>query len=285
MIRKDLEKDMGKFDGILICTDLDGTLYRNDKSISRKNKEAIEYFKGEGGSFTFITGRMPYYSTDAYRAVQPNVPYGCVNGGGLYDGDAERYIWTKELSKDAFEIVADIEKSFSDVGIQICCFDKTYFAKENSTTVWFRQIAGLPNLTCRYREVTEPVAKIIFCSDEEEEILGIMKMLTEHKMADRFGFVRTEKSLCEILPEGVNKGLAIKKLAEHLKIDMRLTVAIGDYDNDVAMLRAAGCGIAVANASKRALDAADTVTVSNEEDAIAKVIEDIESGKILGGTV
>ena len=58
---------MGKFDNILICTDLDGTLFRNDKSISQRNVDAIEYFKSEGGYFTFITGRMPYYVDDALR--------------------------------------------------------------------------------------------------------------------------------------------------------------------------------------------------------------------------
>ena len=72
---------MGKFDGILICTDLDGTLYRNDKTISDENKAAIEYFKSEGGLFTFITGRMPDYSEEAYMAASPNVPFGCINGG------------------------------------------------------------------------------------------------------------------------------------------------------------------------------------------------------------
>jgi len=40
---------MGKFTGILICTDLDGTLLKNDKTISRENLDAIEHFKGEGG--------------------------------------------------------------------------------------------------------------------------------------------------------------------------------------------------------------------------------------------
>ena len=70
---------MGKFDGILICTDLDGTLYENDKTISSENKKAIEHFKSEDGYFTFITGRMPYYSVDAYNSVKPNVPFGCVN--------------------------------------------------------------------------------------------------------------------------------------------------------------------------------------------------------------
>ena len=61
---------MGKFDGYLICTDLDGTLYRNDKTVSAENREAIEYFKREGGYFTFVTGRMPYYSWTAYDAAK-----------------------------------------------------------------------------------------------------------------------------------------------------------------------------------------------------------------------
>ena len=73
---------LGKFDGILICTDLDGTLLKNDKTISRENLDAIEYFKKEGGYFTFITGRMPYFAREIYNRVSPNAPIGCINGGG-----------------------------------------------------------------------------------------------------------------------------------------------------------------------------------------------------------
>jgi Cof subfamily protein (haloacid dehalogenase superfamily) len=271
---------MGIFDGILICTDLDGTLYRNDKSISEENKEAIEFFKREGGSFTFITGRLPYYSTDAYLAARPNVPYGCINGGGVYDGESERYIWTMELAHEAIELARYIDERFSDVGIQLCHFDRTMFARQNGVTEVFRQITGLPNLECDFDDVTEPLAKIIFCSAEGDKLLAIEKQLKEHALADHFDFVSSEKSLFELLPKGVNKGLALGKLAEHLGIDMSRTVAIGDYDNDAAMLKAAGCGIAVSNASERALKAADMVTVSNEEHAIARVIYDIRDQKI-----
>ncbi len=272
---------MGKFDGILICTDLDGTLYKNDKTISRENKEAIEYFKSEGGYFTFITGRLPYYSLDAYNAVQPNVPFGCINGGGLYDGADNRYIWTLQLPREALELVRYIDERFSDVGIQLCGFDKTYFAKENSTTVRFRQITGLPNITCDYRSFDLPIAKIMFCTDIENEIIAVEKALREHKCADKFDFIRSERTLFEILPKGVNKGLSIEKLSEYLKIGISKIIAVGDYDNDVAMLRAAGCGIAVSNASRSAIDAADIVTVSNEEHAISKIIYDLEKGILL----
>ena len=70
-------------------------------------------------------------------------------------------------------------------------------------------------------------------------------MLKEHPDSDRFNFIRSERTLFEILPKGVNKGLAVKRLANYLNIDVKRTIAVGDYDNDASMLRAAGCGIAV----------------------------------------
>ena len=270
---------MGKFDGILFCTDLDGTIYKNDKTISKRNKDAIEYFKSEGGRFTFITGRLPYYTGYAYNSINPNAPFGCINGGGVYDGESKRYIWTQELSHEALELVKHIDESFSEVGVQICCFDKTYFAVENSTTIRFREITGLPALFCDYRTFTEPIAKIIFCTDDGEKMSAIQKALTGHEMAYMFDFVRSERTLYEIVPKGMHKGVSLKKLAEHLNIDIKRTIAIGDYDNDVEMLRAAGCGIAVANASESAMKAARFVTVSNEDDAIAAVIQSLEMGE------
>lgn len=71
---------MNKFKGLLFCTDLDGTLYSSRHTVSKQNLEAIEYFKSEGGLFTFVTGRMPFTATQAYTRINPNAPYGCVNG-------------------------------------------------------------------------------------------------------------------------------------------------------------------------------------------------------------
>ena len=269
---------MKKFEGILICTDLDGTLYKNDKTISRENTEAIEYFKREGGYFTFITGRMPYYAQDAYRAVAPNVPFGCINGGGLYDGAAGAYVWTNEMPDGVCELLQCVEEHFPQMGIQVCCFDKTYFSKENATMANFRRLTGIPNLVRHYRDVAEPVAKIVFGTDEIADILEMEKLLKSHPLADKFDFIRSERTLYEILPRGVHKGLALAKLTEYLGIDVKKTVAVGDYNNDIGMFRAAGIGIAVANACPEAIAAADAVTVSNEEHAIAHVIADLEQG-------
>ena len=275
-----LEKTVGKFDGILICTDLDGTLYRNDKSISPENKAAIEYFKAEGGAFTFITGRMPYYSTDAYEKVRPNVPFGCINGGGLFDGVTGDYVWSTPMPDTVKTLVSDIYEKFDNVGIQICCPYKTYFVKETDTTVKFRKNTGLPKIVCHYDEVNEPISKIIFSTEIEQELLAVEKTLKAHPDAHLFDFVRSESTLFEILPKGVDKGLALNKLTEILGLDGKNTVAVGDYNNDIGMFRTAKYGIAVSNACPDAIAAADLVTVSNEQHAIARIIHDIEQGVI-----
>ena len=76
---------MKKFENILICTDLDGTLLNSNREISKENIDAIEYFKSEGGLFTFITGRVPKTSKSICDSIAPNAPYGCMNGGGIFD--------------------------------------------------------------------------------------------------------------------------------------------------------------------------------------------------------
>lgn len=272
---------MGKFDGILLCTDLDGTLLRKDKSVSNENKEAIEHFKREGGYFTIVTGRMIYYIEDILEKVKPNIAFGCANGGGLYDPVGRKYLWTSTMPEGILELVKCIDDKFPNVGIQVCTFERTCFCKNNAVTEHFRKVTGLPNITCHYEDVKEPIAKILFCTDCEEEIMNIQDTLYSHPLSDRFDFIRSERTLYEILPKGINKGTSITKLCELLNIDINKTIAIGDYNNDIPMFSAAKIGIAVSNACPEALAVADFVTVSNEQHAIAKVICDIENGEYL----
>ena len=150
-----------KFEGLLICTDLDGTLYRNDKSISRENSEAIEYFKDNGGIFTFITGRMPYFSNDTYNRINPNAPFGCINGGGIYDHRTHEYVWNQPIDTSVFELVRYIAEEMRDTpdfGIQLNTFDTIYFLRDDPSSVWFRDITGIPYRSCDLDTFDEPLA-------------------------------------------------------------------------------------------------------------------------------
>ena len=269
---------MKKFKGVLICTDLDGTLLKNDKTISENNIYAIEYFKDQGGIFTFVTGRMPFYVADVYTKINPNAPFGCVNGGGVYDHRKQEYLW-KEIMPDAvLDLVEYSDRNVPQIGIQVSTFDKIYFCKENSAMAEFREITNTPNITSFYRDIKEPIAKIVFGDKDENNINILTEILNSHPMANDFDFIRSEKTLYEILPKGISKGGVLLKIAQILNIDANKTIAVGDYNNDISMIKAAKLGIAVSNAVPAVKDVADHITVSNEEHAIERIIDDLDRG-------
>lgn len=265
---------MGKFDGFLLGSDLDGTLLRKDKSISKANLDAVEYFKSEGGIFTFVTGRMPVGFATVLEEITPNGLIGCANGAMIYDAKNEKIVWSRSLPDDIKEIYEFAEREFPEVGFEVTT-DKIYFSKRSPQTERHRIDESLPDLTCDYRSFSEPIIKALFAM--RADLVGeFATAVTAHEKAYLFDFIRSDATYYEILPKGSNKGEALTKVAELMGMDMKRTVAVGDNDNDVAMLNAAGVGIAVENASAAAKSAADYVTVSNMDDAIARIIEDFD---------
>ena len=270
---------MGKFDGYLFVTDLDGTLLRHDKTISEENKQAIAYFESEGGAFTFVTGRISRGAAPILQQFTPKIPIGCINGGGIYDPNTKRHLWTLALDPSVIELVEAVDRELPNVGIELNAFECIHFCKKNAITEQHRINEKFDDLAEPYHEVREPLAKILF-GVYPDEMNALIDLLHRHPLADRFDFVRSDDMYYEILPKGSSKGGLLLRLADLLGIDPKRTIAIGDNDNDISMLRAAALGIAVSNASQNTRDAADRITVSNEEHARAQVISDIESGKM-----
>ena len=143
---------------------------------------------------------------------------------------------------------------------------------------YFREVTGLPHVSCHYLEVKEPVLKVLFAHNCNEQIEALAALLTSHPLADKFDFIRSERRFYEILPKGANKGSSLAKLTELLHLDMRKTIAVGDYNNDVSMIHQAGMGIAVANAVEEVKAVADYITVTNNENAIAVIIDELDKG-------
>lgn len=269
---------MKKFEGILLCTDLDGTLLRSDGTISVENLAAIDYFKSEGGLFTFITGRLPAYSSELCKMARTNAPYGCGNGCGIYDPDKKQYLWKKEMDGKIFEFLKFALDNTAGVGIMVNTFDTVYFLRNNSAMEWWREITYMKNIERKLSEIDEPIAKIVFADEDPIAIDELEKLLLSHPLADSFDFIRSEKKLFEIATKDLSKGSVLSKLAELLGIKIERTIAVGDYYNDLTMIRAAGIGVAVANACDELKSIANHVTVSNDNHAIAKIIHDIENG-------
>ena len=271
-------KWLKKFEGMLFCTDLDGTLYGNDKTVSKRNLDAIEYFKSQGGLFTFITGRVPQSSGEIAKLIKPNAPFGCVNGGGIFDNNANKYLWKVPLDYGAFELVKEVEQKLPQMGIQFSTEKGVYFYKDNKAMELFRDITGLPYKTCHFEDCKENFMKIVFANMEENQMQSLIELLNSHPRAKDFEFVRSAKILYEIIPKGVSKGKVLSKMAELLGIDVKKTIAVGDYNNDISMIKTAGLGFAVANAVDEVKAVADYITVRNDENAIAAIIEGLDKG-------
>ena len=144
---------MKKFEGMLFCTDLDGTLYTTDKTVSKENLDAIEYFKSEGGIFTFITGREPKTAKDICKTISPNAPYGCLNGGGIYDYVKDKYLWKIALPNEVIELVGLVDEQMPAMGIMLNTQSDIIFSKDNAAMQWFRAVTGVPKIACDYRQV------------------------------------------------------------------------------------------------------------------------------------
>ena len=267
---------MKRFEGTLICSDLDGTLLRNDNSISQDDLKAIEYYKANGGLFTFISGRSHLSMSRFYDEVQPNVPVGCCDGSGIYDFKNKEFIWMALLLEEAKQLIRCVDEQLPMIGLMINTSKNSYFCKSNSTVEKVRKLSELPNTICHYEEVKEPILNVVFIEENEEFMQRLMKLLASHPKAAQYDFIRSDQCLYEMLPKGANKQNAMLKIAEYLKQDIKNTIAVGNYDNDVSMIQVAGKGYAVANACHAAKVAADCVTVSNQESVIARIIEELE---------
>lgn len=275
---------MGKFENILLCTDLDDTLLTTDKKISAENKKAIEYFMSEGGLFTFATGRVPYGAKLLLKYVTPNAPMVCFNGGGVYDFKNDKIIWSRKLSTDALKVVEYIENMFDFVGIEICTEDKIYFSKMNRIVSEHKIFEQLPDNALDYHDVKEPWQKVLFMT-EENQLQAVKDAIANSPFADTFTYVQSSPWYYEILPKNATKGEGLIHLADILGIDYANTIGIGDNENDIDLVRMAGMGIAVFNAVDAVKDVADYITVDNNSHAIAAVIYALEQGKIKGSSI
>ncbi len=244
---------MGIFDGVLFCSDIDGTLVYDGK-VSEENRKAIEYFKSEGGLFTLSTGRYPDYLGKNF-SIQPNTFVVSVNGTVVSDKNGENIVYDKKLPLSFLEKVCDYVLS-----------------KYELETFWEADITSLEMPFGIYP--TYDANKMMFVPKDEETALHLIKDLSE-KFSDITDINRSWPTGVELIPKGSGKGECVKLLKK--LTNSRLLVCAGDYENDVTMLKEADIGYAIKSGVKAAHDAADRITKSTAgENAVAEIIYELE---------
>lgn len=257
----------------LIFVDLDGTLLRDDKTISQNDIEAIRLARQRGLRVMIATGR-PTKGAERY-----------LNAIGYDDGDLLiSNNGASILSLPDFEIkdlkpinVGDhryIDKFLSEQGLEHYSFDTTACLSErlHEFTEWEKQANGIEIKLVDFSKLEENRQLLkIMAFGQPQEIEAAMQAVPK-RISQNYAVVRSADILLEFLHPLATKGNAVKTVAGWLGVKREDVICIGDSGNDLDMIEYAGLGIAMGNATPEILAAAEKITDSNEESGIAAAI-------------
>lgn len=263
---------MGIFDGCLLVSDIDGTLAVDGRLIAR-NLEAVERFKAAGGVFTIATGRGPTAAKALCQKARVNAPALLSNGSVLFDAQTEKVLSAEHLSETAKEFTYHILARFPNVGAEVTLSDCILTLQENPDTVIHRAKEEFALLKPKKAEAMKnDWIKVLFMTSNQEEYRSLCEYMDKNRPEDS-QLMATSPTFYELHPEGVNKGLGLKKLATLLNIPEAKVFAIGDYYNDREMIEAAAVGACVAHSPEELKTIAQFVGGEAENGAVADFID------------
>ncbi|MBQ5825615.1 MAG: Cof-type HAD-IIB family hydrolase [Clostridia bacterium] len=258
-----------KFEKVLIASDYDGTLYNEEGIITTEVRDKIAYFIANGGKFTVSTGRT-YQGFHAYDSSYINAPVMLANGAVAYDYEKDCIAFANSVGEDIFDALRDVHSKFPTASIEMYSFFDSYVINNCPTSTRHFTSQGI-----NFSEVSDPSeakapwAKVmIFSPDQSQDIQEYLS--AEHP---ELHFLPTSDRYIEVMNAGVDKGTGLLRLADTLSIPHNRVYAVGDGYNDIEMLVAAECGFVPCNGSEEALAVAGQVVRSNDEGAVAHVIE------------
>lgn len=269
-----------KFSGKIIISDIDGTYTGSEAGIKRNN-EAIEYFKANGGLFTFASGRVAYNIGTIVPGYDKlvNAPSILCNGSYVYDiKTGQRH---NEICLDGeatMPFLKVLHEKFPSVGIRINCQDG-YLAAAGNDFI-YRELKNY------FEEVVQTELddmnvngwnKIVLAGEGVFELEAVNQFINE-KMPNKFEKTYSCRTMLELLAPGATKGAQVKYLKRFLG-DVK-TYCIGDYENDENMLANADVSACPSSGLQKIIDMCDVVVCPCGEGAIAGLIEKIEKENI-----
>ncbi|MBR5231277.1 MAG: HAD family phosphatase [Clostridia bacterium] len=266
----------------ILFLDMDGTLLNSEKTVSPRTQKALKAAREAGVRLVAATGRTLKIAPPMLREL--DFDYAIVsNGASIYDLRSGERIYHNPFGAEAARVLYDLIRDdcdfiefFADGEIilskrahdmlayrEVPSWHRKYFT-ENETPVWESEdayiAAGAPGL--------EKVGLVRY----KEEVLRRIKPRLE--ATGLFNITGSIARSMEINDKTCSKGVAIAEMCRTLGIDIARAAAMGDSTNDLEMIKTAGCGVAMGNAKPVLKEAADYITDSNDEDGVAKFVEE-----------
>ena len=262
----------------IIVSDLDETLLTTEHKLSDRTLEVIQRARKAGVKFVPASGRGIFAITSLLEKLgtldAPDEYMIGYNGGMIFENKDNRVIYRRGITFDEMNTLFKRGLEY-DVSIRIYTRDTVFVRKTShdlpTANLGIQKVVNFTGWNIDFLR-DRYLVKCVFDHPNYDELFQI-----EEDMRDVTGDMSISYSsgrFLEFNRKGVDKGAALKILADRLGVPMSETMALGDNYNDLAMIKAAGLGVAVANSVPEVKEAAGYVSdKTNDEDAAADAIE------------
>ena len=255
----------------VVATDLDGTLLNGKGIVSRRTRDALRHWTRHGGLVIGVTAR-------AVRAVRHLSCHGmnglvvCANGAVVFDLDVQEIVRStllpRQLSVDIVEAIRQIAPgAICAVEFPLHVARDEKYRLANPPAPHEERVGDVLEL------IDEDAAKLIV----RHPTLSFGELLEAAKKAvgDSASVTHSTSEFVEISAFGIDKAITLAEVVDAYGLRCHNVIAFGDMPNDIPMLSWAGRSVAMGNAHAAVRDLAQEVTLSNEDDGVAVVIEQL----------
>jgi Cof subfamily protein (haloacid dehalogenase superfamily) len=255
----------------LVATDLDGTLLREDHTVSDRTRAALAAAEAAGARHVIVTGRSVSWCRPVLDLLGCTGLVVCSQGSQLYHAGERRLLTSVTLDRQVARTA--IAKLTADLGPLKVAVSRAGVDGGVLVERGYRYEQRLPVTVVDNRDElwSEPILKLYVqhATHRDDELVERCGPI----VAGLCDVTHAGGDIVELLPAGLSKAVGLSIVARRLKVRAPEVVAFGDMPNDLTMLRWAGHGVAMANAHPSVRETADEITASNEDDGVALVLE------------
>ena len=261
----------------LIALDLDGTLLKDDKTISVKTKQILKKARNEGHVVMIATGRPFRSSEQYYNELDLDTPIVNFNGAFMHHPRNPGWgLFHEPLDIKVAKDIVEACRSFHFHNIIAEVIDDVYIHYHDEKLLDIFGMGSPKITTGDIRNFLKESPTSLLIHTEEEQLQEIRNHLSEvHAEVIDHRSWAAPWHVVEIIKNGLNKAVGLKMASEYFNIPPERIIAFGDEDNDLEMLEFAGRGVAMGNAIELVKNIANDITLTNEEDGVGLYLSDL----------
>ncbi|MDR1557897.1 MAG: Cof-type HAD-IIB family hydrolase [Tannerellaceae bacterium] len=262
----------------LLVLDVDGTLLNNRKEMTPSTLATLLKVQQMGLQIVLASGRSTHGLRPIARMLELDKYNGFIlsyNGGQIINMQTNELLFERRINPEELPY---IEKQANKHNFAMLTYHKDTIITNQAGNIHVCEEAArnqmqLIEVKDFASRITFPPCKCMIVSDEEEALAGLESHLKK-RLSGALDVFRSEPYFLEVVPPQINKADTLGVLMEKLAVLPEAVIAIGDGVCDIGMIQMAGLGIAMGNADERVKRCTDYTTAPNEEDGVAKAVEE-----------